>query len=85
MSARAKWAREVRRAADIIEALLSDATRVGHAGERTFVSTIVPTDVLREAYAFLDARDHGLDPSSEDIGDAADNVVHFRVRTGDRP
>lgn len=51
------WRNETERAAAIIGGLLAEATRVGHADARTFVSTVVETCVLQEAYAFLDERE----------------------------
>jgi hypothetical protein len=68
-------AAEVQRGAMILSALLREALRVGHSGSRTFVSTVVATQVLRDAFEFIDDHADGFTLAAAEPYEVKDNVI----------
>ena len=74
--------RELERAATILEALLSEAKRIGHSGDRAFISTVVANDVLHDAYALMDDLDSLVSPRAHvaDPMQCGENIIPLRPR-----
>jgi hypothetical protein len=68
-------AAEVHRGAMLLQALLREALRVGHSGSRTFVSTVVATNDLKDAFTFIDDHAGTMTAPPGPPREIGDNVV----------
>ena len=67
--------RELERAATILEALLSEAKRIGHSGDRAFISTVVAYALMDDLDSLVSPRAHVADPMQ-----CGENIIPLRPR-----